>query len=363
MCSRSALGLLSFALALAAPALGEAGKMNDPSTYFSTIHELEGGRVDRLQTLLVTIGEECTLVEKKCPAGDELFALISGEFNLASQPIHLIYIDENNQIRTNVILHKHRVTPLLYGERNVWVLVFAENALDLTVGLTALWRQRRGSLTGLEGVFVSEGRETTEARAAQEDSDSLVFDRLSGSGEGDDIFYASERFYIEPLGVYTTSVHPVETPGEVRAGFVEARANFSNSLDRSVDLGLALGATLRTEPVDDLVLDGVNVGSANLNLYLMLDIYIIKPTLLSPMVHSFWGRYRPSIGIAIGTNLTFWDAQEFNVGVSLGHLVGRHGLVLGVNIINSPSADGQATDGGPSDDRLIRPYIAALFKF
>ena len=58
MCSRSALGLLSFALALAAPALGEAGKMNDPSTYFSTIHELEGGRVDRLQTLLVTIGEE-----------------------------------------------------------------------------------------------------------------------------------------------------------------------------------------------------------------------------------------------------------------------------------------------------------------
>ncbi len=252
--------------------------MGDPSTYFATINELEGEKVDELRSLLIAVGEDCTKLEKKCSAGDALFALVSRGFNMASQPIHLVYIDEDNQVRTNVLLHHHRVTPYMYGQRNVWVAVFAENPLDLKVELTTLWRQKRSSLS-------------------------------------------------------------------------------------SLDLGLALGATLRTEPVDDLVLEGVNVGEANLNLYLMVDIYIIKPTVLSPMVQSFWGRYRPSIGIALGTNLRFWDAQEINVGVSLGHLVGRHGLVFGVNIINSTPNPEVPTGAENSDDRLIRPYIAGLFKF
>lgn len=112
-----------------------------------------------------------------------------------------------------------------------------------------------------------------------------------------------------------------------------------------------------------LVLDGVKLGEANLNLYLMIDIYIIKPTMLSPMVKSGWGRYRPSIGVALGTNITFWDAQEIFVGVSFGHIVGRHGLVLGVNIIDAPHDGIDLPEGSESEDRLIRPFIAGLFKF
>lgn len=363
VCLCMVVRIFPIVLTLGVPMGTEAGTMGDPGTYFGTVQELGGEKVDELRSLLIAIGEDCTRLEKKCPAGDELFALVSGGFNMASQPIHLVYIDEANRVRTNVVLLHHRVTPFMYGQRNVWVAVFAENPLNLEARLTTLWRQRKGSLSGLQGVFVSEGRETTEAREAQGDSARLEFDRLSGSAVGDDLYYSTGRFFLEPLGVYNTSVLPVEKPEDAQAGFVEARANFSNSLDRSLDLGLALGATLRTEPIDDLVLEGVNIGEANLNLYLMVDIYIVKPTVLSPMVQSFWGRYRPSIGIALGTNLKFWDAQEINVGVSLGHLVGRHGLVFGVNIINGPS-DSEVPPGVEnSDDRLIRPYIAGLFKF
>ncbi len=360
--SRLALSILTFALVSAAPTLGAAGEMSDPATFFGTINEIEGARVDELRSRLIAISEQCTKLEKRCPAGDELFALFAGSFNLASQPIHVIYIDDNNMVRTNVLLHHRRVTPFLYGQRNVWLVVFAENQLDLMAELTTLWRQGKGSLSRLGGIFVSEGRETVEAREAQTEETPLVLDRLGGAAADDALYYSAGRFFLEPLGVYSTSVFPVESPSEAKAGFVEARANFSNSMSRSLDLGLALGATLRTEEVDQDILDGVSVGQANLNLYLMADIYIIKPAVLSPMVDSFWGRYRPSVGIAIGTNLKFWDAQEINIGVSLGHLVGRHGLVFGVNIIDAPDSSGEGASG-QSDDRLIRPYIAGLFKF
>lgn len=362
--SSRVLGLTLLGLAaVLAPASAFAGKMGDPGNYFGTIHELEGEDVDRLRSLLSAIGEECTRLEKVCPAAGELYSLISGSFHMASQPIHVVYIDGDNKVRTNVLLVNDRVTPFMYGQRNVWVAVFADNHLDLEARLTTLWRQKKGSLSNLEGVFVSEGRQTTEAREAQGETLPMVFDRLSGSSVGDDLYYSTVRFFIEPLGVYSTSVYPVEEQREAKAGFVEARANFSNSMDRSLDLGLALGATLRTEAVDDLVLEGVNVGDANLNLYVMIDIYIVKPTVLSPMVKSFWGRYRPSIGIALGTNIQFWDAQEINVGLSIGHIVGRHGLVFGVNIIDAPNPGVDLPEGVQPEDRLIRPYIAGLFKF
>jgi hypothetical protein len=358
------IGLVSLTLALVFAMLPVAdAKMGDPATYFGKISELSAPQVDRLRSLLVAVGEECTRLERRCRSGDELFALIFGGLNVSSQPIHLVYIDDANRVRTNLVLHKHRVTPFMYGQRNVWVIVFAENPLELEAGLTTLWRQRRGTLSGLEGIFVSEGRETVEAREAQTDSISLVFDKVADEASGDELHYATGRFFVEPLAVYSTSITPVEHPEAGEAGFVDARANFSNSLDRSLDLGLALGATLRTEPGDDLVLEGVSVGDANLNLYLMLDIYIIKPALLSPMVESFWGRYRPSIGLAVGTNITFWEAQEFNVGVSLGHLFGRHGLVFGVNIIDPPDEGGGSTGETESEERLVRPYVAGLFKF
>mgnify|MGYP001820634054 CR=1 FL=1 len=213
--------------------------MNDPGTFFGTINEIEGARVDELRSRLIAISEQCTKLEKRCPAGDELFALFAGSFNLASQPIHVIYIDDNNMVRTNVLLHHRRVTPFLYGQRNVWLVVFAENQLDLMAELTTLWRQGKGSLSRLGGIFVSEGRETVEAREAQTEETPLVLDRLGGAAADDALYYSAGRFFLEPLGVYSTSVFPVESPSEAEAGFVEARANFSNSMSRSLDLGLA----------------------------------------------------------------------------------------------------------------------------
>ncbi len=327
----------------------------DPGNYFGTVHELEGARVDQLRQFLITIGEDCTKVEKKCPTAMELFDLVSDRLNMAGFPTLVVYIDEDSRVRTNVLVDKNRVTPFLYGQRNVWVAVFSEHPLDLEARLTTLWRQGKSTLSSLDGVFVTEGRETVEGREAQEETGKLVFDRLSGEDASDDLYYSTGRFFIEPLGVYSITVVPVDGPEELEPDFVELRANFSNSMSSSIGFGLALGATLRTEDADELILDGVSVGDANLNLYLALDIYIIKPAVLAPMTQSIWGRYRPSIGITLATNIEFWEAREFIVGVSFGHLFGKHGLVVGANIIDAPSE----TD----EDRIIRPFIAGVFKF
>jgi len=338
---------------LGAGGLHAGGK--DPANYFGSVHELEGQRVDDLRQLLIAIGEECTRVDKKCVPSTELFELVSDRLNMGGFPTLLVYIDENSRIRTNVLIDRKRVTPFLYGQRNVFVAVFSEHSLDLEARLTTLWRQRKSTFSNLDGVFVTEGQKTVEGREAQEETGRMVFDRLSGNDASDDLFYSTGRFFIEPLGVYSVTVVPVDGPAEMEPDFVELRANLSNSLDASVGFGLALGATLRTEETDDLILEGVSVGDANLNLYLALDIYIIKPAVLAPMTQSIWGRYRPSIGITLATNIEFWEAKEFIVGVSIGHLFGKHGLVVGANIIDAPSEI--------DDDRLIRPFIAGVFKF
>lgn len=348
-----AISIIVVGMLLGAGQLHAGGK--DPGNYFGSVHELEGARVDELRQLLIAIGEDCATVDKKCDASTELFELVSDRLNMGGFPTLLVYIDEDSRIRTNVLIDRKKVTPFLYGQRNVWVAVFSEHSLDLEARLTTLWRQRKSSLSNLDGVFITEGKKTIEGREAQEETGKMVFDRLSGEDASDDLYYSTGRFFIEPLGVYSITVVPVDGPQKSEPDFVELRANFSNSMDASVGFGLALGATLRTEETDDLILDGVSVGDANLNLYLALDIYIIKPTVLAPMTQSIWGRYRPSIGIALMTNIEFWEAKEFIVGVSFGHLFGKHGLVVGANIIDAPSEI--------DDDRIIRPYIAGVFKF
>jgi hypothetical protein len=61
--SRLALGIATFALVSAAPTIGAAGEMSDPATFFGTISEIEGARVDELRSRLIAISEQCTKLE------------------------------------------------------------------------------------------------------------------------------------------------------------------------------------------------------------------------------------------------------------------------------------------------------------
>jgi hypothetical protein len=338
-----------------------AGGRMTRENFFGTIQEFDGSQIVSLRELLMSIDAQCTRIEKKCPAAIELYGVLAGRLESASFPTHLIYIDGDGQVRTNLMLHRDRVTPFLYGEENVWVLVFSEVEVELEAWLTTLWMQRKSQKSQLSETFVAPGERTLKAREAQEAVKSIELEILNDEETDNRIWFGGARFMIEPLGAYSVSVRVQEPGHKDAAEFRAVTANFSNSLDRSVDLGLGLGATFDLEPGDFSGLDGVVVGEANLNLYLMLDIYIIKPTLLKPIVRSPWARYRPSIGIAIGTNLQFWKAQEFNIGVSIGHIVGRHGLVIGVNIIDRQNAEGLPIEG--DDSYSVRPYIAGMFKF
>jgi hypothetical protein len=337
-------------------ATGATAQVNNRDTYFGTVREIGGVRLERLRELLMEVEDTCVKLGRRCEAGDELLGRFAGDLDLSDYPTLVVYIDDNGAARTNVLLHRHRVTPFLDGESNLWVVVFSERELDLDVSLTTLWQQASSINEGLRAVFVTEGQRTQDARDASGIDGLLELATLSG--EGDDVlWFGATRFFIEPLSAYNLSVTPAGEPGELDLDFREIRAAFSNSTDRSVTFGLGLGATFDTTLLDQPVLDGVQIGSTNLDLYLMLDIYIRKPAVLRPITSSFWGRYRPSIGIALATNIQFWDAREYIVGVSFGHLFGRHGLVVGANFIDPFSEDGEDRED------IVRPYVALMFRF
>jgi hypothetical protein len=342
-------------LFLAVISVAMASDGADRNTFFGTIPRLEGGEVSRLRDSILAMGRDCDNMGKRCAAIEEFYAIIAGRLNLSSFPAHIVYVGKDGEVYTNLIIHRHKVTPYLYGQSNVWVLVFSERELGFEAHLTTLWQKRSAINPELQNIFISEGQRTKEGRESSGLVHEIELNQMSGESTETDLWYGATRFFLEPVVVYQTSVVPRDDATAEAVDFLEARANFSNSPDSSVDLGLALGATLHVDPEDAKNLDGVRFGDANLNLYVALDIYLIKPTLLHPMRESLWGRYRPSIGITIGTNLTFWESTEFNVGVNFGHLFGRHGLIVGANIINPLEND--------SDQRVIRPYLAGFFNF
>jgi hypothetical protein len=337
-------------------ATGATAQVNDRDTYFGTVREIGGARLERLRELLTAVEDTCVKLERRCEAGDELLELFAGDLDLSDLPTLVVYIDDRGEARTNLLLHRHRVTPFLLGESNLWVVVFSEREIDLNIALTTLWQQASSVNEGLRAVFVTEGQRTQDARDASRVDRVLELETLTGEGD-DRLWFGAARFFIQPLSAYNLSVTPAGDPGELGLDFREIRAAFSNSTDRSVTFGLGLGATFDTTIRDQPALEGVQVGSTNLDLYLMLDIYIRKPAVLRPITSSFWGRYRPSIGIALATNIQFWDAREYIVGVSFGHLFGRHGLVVGANFIDPFSEDGEERED------IVRPYVALMFRF
>ncbi len=87
----------------------------------------------------------------------------------------------------------------------------------------------------------------------------------------------------------------------------------------------------------------------------MLNIYFRRPTLIKPIVHKTGSRYRTSYAVAVGFNLNVFDIDQLILGLNIGHLFGRNGMVIGANFIDPLDSDREL--------RETRPYVGVNFNF
>jgi hypothetical protein len=280
--------------------------------------------------------------------------LIAGSVDLSRVPLYVVYIDEKTVVRTNRLLWRNRVTPFVRGAQNLSLLVFTEKPLPLEPRLVLLYGQPGSFVSGLKDVFVSEGKRTLDARAASVATEALPYRNLGAEG-GDTLWFGTTRFHIDSVTAYRLSLVPTGGASSPQPDFSAIQGQFSNSSDKTAAFGFAVGATFDLEPEDQEQLSGVQTGNANLDVYLLVTVNIRKPVLLRPIAKRKGGRYRPSMGITFGTNVRFWDTEEFIIAFNYGYLFGRNGIVIGANFIDPLAPD--------EDSSRVLPYFGIEFKF
>ncbi|OLD64723.1 MAG: hypothetical protein AUI47_04625 [Acidobacteria bacterium 13_1_40CM_2_68_5] len=139
----------------------------------------------------------------------------------------------------------------------------------------------------------------------------------------------------------------------LKPAFISAHATFSNS--RASYAGISFSAGVTTRVRDTSV--GGGVKDMQINGYVVGKVYlarVLRPTLRPGAGSQAW-LYRPSLGVALGTNVTGNLFDEVLVGLAFGHLIGKTGVILGINSI-APSKD---TPGARRD----RPFIGIEYTF
>ena len=184
---------------------------------------------------------------------------------------------------------------------------------------------------------------------------------LAQDGTGaQNLWMGRERFMLLSPAAYRMRIYPANEASEAAAGFKVIQASFTNSANKSLDFGLGIAATF-IEGLDQLSgqnptdIDGIVREHYILSAYWMLHIYLKDPVLVKPIAPKTGSRYRTSYAITIGANLNVFDLNELLIGLNIGHLFGRNGIVVGANFLD-PFENVSGADE-------IKPFVAVNFNF
>ena len=180
---------------------------------------------------------------------------------------------------------------------------------------------------------------------------------MAQEGEsGNQLWVGWQRFFVRTGAAYRLRIHPADEAAEDAAGFKTVWATFSNSKYQGLDFGIGLAVTyLEEEDQENFDLEGIANGDYVLGAYWMLNLYVKRPILIKPIAPKSGSRYRTSYAVTIGANLNLLDVEEFLLGLNIGHLFGRNGIVVGANFLN-PFDDTKKGDE-------IQPFVAINFNF
>lgn len=337
---------------------GKKSMAKDPGEFFGVIRKDDVVETSRLRELLGSLNTVCEKVPKKCTIADELYHEIFGNLNNQNLPILLVYLDEDMEVQANRLIWRRSATPFVYGVQNVWVMIFSDTEVHLQVQLTNLYSDQTGIAEGLGNIFISSGRRTQEDGSAREWDRQIDLQPWNSEPSVEDtLWFGAERFYVDVDTGYKISILPANDKTREASDFERIEARFTNTKRRSVDFGIGFGVTgdISDEDLENAGdVDGIRTDNGILSAYWMVHTYIRRPTLLDPITRRAGSRYRISYAVTFGLNLDVFNLDQFIVGLNVGHLFGRHGIVVGANILDLFES---------KQDTTIKPFFGVAFTF
>lgn len=371
--------LFACALLLATiPAYGAADNPSDAMQYFGHVEapcatEQSCKEFTDL-VMAATQKKTCGKIDEKCTVGEEVLKRIFGTTYRQNLPDFIVYLDDKESgtqkersyridESTPLLMWQGENTPHLLGARAIYVVVLAHHKLNVSATLTSDYQYEPNPLLGLLGAFKGPDNKQPSDKTSETSNGKFIWHPLNGderTADSDTLvrWMAVARIVVPDNSINRVTVaygpapdagdtgssdnkpgsnskpdqktankQPDDTKEEKYSGnFLAATGHFSNSPDSNTAVSFALGTTFNSKNTS------IASGGSNVNLdgFAFAKFYIRPPYLYAIPSST---RYRPSIGIVLGTNVNGTIFNNIVLGVSYGHIIGNVGFIAGVNSI------------------------------
>ena len=338
--------------------------------------------------------EECTQIDKTCPGANKLLDDLFGRTRHSKFANYIVYLDQHDRQGTfaetqPVLMWNQKNTRYLFGAQEVYVLLFSESKVCASAQITTIAKSETNPFDAvLKALGKSLGPADTPAALKTQPAKFLWYP-LSGDPEHPVLWLAIGSLPVEmnttdwiTVQLIQPTLQPkpaaesatfagsaeayqqyvadpcvVDQPLLYKAPFLARNAFFSDNRDSRIGVAVGFGLTFIGQKVGPK-----GASNPNLNGYALAKVYPIpdfRPKLASDP-NSTGGSipHRPSIGIVVGTNIGNDAFSELVVGVSVGHLFGNAGLIIGINEF-APAK----TDNSPPMNRRGRPFFGVEYSF
>lgn len=356
----------------------------------------ETGNCDELTDLIksATKGNECSRIEEHCPMGEAILKKIFGTTYRGTLADFIVYLEAvpiEHSEPTKYKLKKHSPllmwqgenTPYLMGARSIYVMVFSQKkVVDIKATVTSDYQYDPNPLIGILSVLKAPEIKTGEEKSSVTSAGQFTWLPLSGNDDNTLMWLGITRIDLPPNSINRVTVYPpmlytgstpttsnkigasgkvgqpteeASKPGKVatdkyEGDFLGVTGHFTNSPENYASFSLAVGATFHTKGTA-IASGGSNI---NFNGYVFAKFYVpgCRPYLYATPHLTL---YNPSIGLVVGTNTTGKSFSENIVGLSLGHLIGNVGMIMGENYL--------AGADGTNEGRKKHAFLALDYTF
>lgn len=379
--------------------LDAAGSQEGSEHYFGFNVRLSPHKIAAIRSDLRQAEQACTKIEQACaPAKDVLETLFGTTFR-RSLPDVLVYVETqpDGSLKTYrpLLLWNDKNTPFVFGARHLYLLMISDKRLPLDAKLTTIVEKSPNPLAGFQALLKFAPAQPAAKEPASK-TVAVAWTPLGTSSGGPFLGWARLDIEVDSVNRLTVSERPVKVTGtltektgkdegtetEIKrvaegpeplppdvqplpsdaapAPFRELTAHISDSRSAHAGVGVALGATLN---VADTGL-GNGSGEVHENAYALAKLYALRPRLrVGPNRR---GVFRPSIAVVVGTNVSSDPFEELIGGISVGHVIGKLGFMMGVNLVKpeAPMDDAEDDMGGSEDrSRKYRLFLGVDYSF
>jgi hypothetical protein len=351
-------GLL-LAAGLVAPVTAQQLDPQAPSSYFDVmpVHADD----QPVHALLDEMRLYCTRIEKRCKPGTTLLRrLFQGSYrdDLPDFIVEIARDEATGLLKAHqpVLMFERRNTPYLMGVEQVGAVLFSPEPLPMTARLTTIQERDVNPFAGMMGVFgVAAGEKAPVSERAVQ-SEKITWRRLSAEGDGNGLYIGTASLPMQSEAVSRLTLIP-GTPDDsdtteaedYATDFQSITGHLSNSRASYAAFSIGLGMTFGT--ADTGLADQ---GDPLFNAYALAKFYLPNQRPRLEVAPDRTRLFRRSVGLVVGTNVTNDAFREILLGLSIGHVIGKAGLIVAANALDA---------GMGQSDREIRLLVGVDYTF